>query len=659
MKLFWAVLLLFNLSLSGCIKSKDRKENAMNSAFNTENGAVYRGDAPEFPEGLDWLNTSRPLRISELKGKIILLDFWTYCCINCMHIIPDLKKLEAKYPAELVVIGVHSAKFLNEQDTDNIRQAILRYEIEHPVVNDRDFKIWQQYGANAWPTAVLIDPEGNIAAKRAGEGVFDAFDKAISGMIDKFNPVIDTARIIFDLEKNSKPKGLLNFPGKVLADEKNERLFITDSNNNRIIITTLDGRLIDIIGSGKESKEDGSFENAGFFHPQGLALDGNYLYIADTENHLIRKAGLKERIVETVAGTGKQVYDRSPEGKAGTQGLNSPWDLVINNGILYIAMAGPHQLWAMDLSDGEIRLHAGSGRENIIDGSLKDAALAQPSGITTDGSKLYFADSEVSAVRSAEISPKGRVRTIIGHGLFEFGDKDGDAEDARFQHPLGITYLDGKIYLADTYNNKIKVIDPLRRTSKTYAGTGKSGRQDGKLLQSTFDEPGGITYAKGKLYVADTNNDLVRLIDMKSGTVSTLTITGLEKMKKPMAFNRQDFKGEVVEINDVDLSSLDKIEVKFRLPVGYKVNTAAPNQMRLFTEDGNVSISHNISEPEFSLDIKKLSSRKKIFAEAVVYYCRKDNEGVCLIKDILYEINSSRGGRGSLVITYNLPEAKP
>src|SRR5215475_7196021 len=132
--------------------------------------------APEITGGRGWLNTDKPLSLAALKGKVVLLDFWTYGCINCIHIIPDLKKLEAKYPNQLVVIGVHSAKFLNEKGTENIRQAILRYEIEHPVVNDKDFEIWQSYTARSWPTLVLINPKGKEVGRHSGEGIYDIFD---------------------------------------------------------------------------------------------------------------------------------------------------------------------------------------------------------------------------------------------------------------------------------------------------------------------------------------------------------------------------------------------------------------------------------------------------------------------------------------------------
>jgi len=604
----------------------------------------YDGNAPEFPKHMEWLNTDHPLTLHELHGKIVLLDFWTYCCINCMHIIPDLKKLENKYADELVVIGVHSAKFLTEQGTDNIRQAILRYDLEHPVVNDKDFKIWKSYGANAWPTLVLIDPRGDIVLKRSGENIYDALDQKIGQLTTQYADIIDTTRMHIALEKNKVPDTFLKFPGKVLADGQSNRLYITDSNNNRIVVTDLDGNLEEIIGSGKAGKRDGSFENAQFFHPQGLALDGNNLYIADTENHLIRKADLSERNVTTIAGIGKQVYQRHPDGLAKNTGLNSPWDLTIDDNVLYIAMAGSHQLWQMTLGNNHISLFAGSGYENIQDGPAEQAQLAQPSGLTSHGNDIYFADSEVSAVRKASISEKGKVSTIIGHGLFEFGDVDGNYKKARFQHPLGIVYVDSMLYVADTYNNKIKQVDPEKRYSTTYAGSGKAGMQDGKWDEATFDEPGGISYADGKLYMADTNNHLIRTIDMETRIVSTLKIKGMGEKSAPSQFNRQEYAGKIHSIDAVDLSGLDTLKFNLKLPDGFKINPLASSAVHIFTPDKSVNIRREIDSTHFSAPIQKPVTADTLYAELLVYYCQKDNEGLCYIDNSLFEFGKNSNG---------------
>ncbi len=504
-----------------------RSTSAQNAAKGTKPVDQLRGtvDAPEFPKDMQWLNTERPLTMKELRGKVVLLDFWTYCCINCIHVLPELKKLEHKYPNELVVIGVHSAKFTAEQDTENIRQAILRHEIEHPVVNDRDRIVWKAYSVEAWPTLCLIDPEGKIIGDLSGEDIFDTFDPLISGIVREFDREGKMKRgpLRLSLERERMAKTTLLFPGKVLVDEKSARLFVADSNNNRIVVATLDGEIKDTIGGGKAGLEDGGFKDARFNKPQGMALVGELLYVADTENHAIRRVDLEKKAVTTIAGTGKLAQRVLSPGPMRTDLLlNSPWDLVHHDGKLYIAMAGLHQLWVLDLESRKRGRFAGSGAEGRVDGALAEAALAQASGITTDGEKLYFADSETSSIRSAELRRNGRVETIVGVELFEFGDRDGTGPEVRLQHPLGVTYYEGMLYVADTYNNKIKRIDPKTKKAETFLGTGEPGLRDG--AEARFDEPGGLSIAGGKLYIADTNNHAIRVADLETKTVSTLKL---------------------------------------------------------------------------------------------------------------------------------------
>ena len=387
----------------------------------------YEGkeSAPDFPEGLEWINTTRPIRMSELKGKVVLLDFWTYCCINCIHVLPDLKKLEHDFPDELVVVGVHSAKFEGEKVSKNIRQAVDRYEIEHAVVNDHEMKMWKEYGVRAWPTMALIDPAGKVVGLISGEGNYTMLKRFIGEMVQVFEErgEMDRRVLDFQVERTQTDQNRLLFPGKVLADAKSGKLFIADSNHNRIVVVSLEGGAIEaMVGSGQEGLADGDFKTAQFNHPQGMAFDGKILYVADTENHLIREIDFTTGQVRTIAGTGHQARVFNVSGKGLKTGLNSPWDLELHQGVLYIAMAGSHQLWQMDLQSSEVSPYAGSGREARIDGGLLQSALAQPSGWASDGLKLYFADSEISAIRSAELKTAGRVETIVGGDLFDFGD---------------------------------------------------------------------------------------------------------------------------------------------------------------------------------------------------------------------------------------------
>lgn len=502
----------------------------------------------EFPEGVTWLNTPQPIELQQLRGKFVLLDFWTYCCINCMHLLPELKKLEKAYPNELVVIGVHSAKFSGEQDSKNIAEAIQRYEIRHPVMNDANHVLWDRLGINVWPTLLLIDPEGYAVWGKTGETTFEKLDEVLKPAVAFYGRKELLDRRPLDLSHPPEADTPLRFPGKVLADEARSRLFIADSNHNRVVIARLDGTLIETVGSGAIGRSDGNFTLAEFNHPQGMALRGESLYVADTENHLLRKVDLAARKVTTVAGVGQQARKPAPPGRLAKPldaPLASPWDLLVLKDSLYIAMAGAHQIWRMPLSGVGIGPFAGNVREDIVDGLLLPrepyqegfCSFAQPSGLATDGTRLYVADSEGSSIRMVPLPPAKLVRTLVGTAhlakgrLFTFGDVDGTAQTARLQHPLGVAFYRGQLYVADTYNNKIRVIDPSDGTTTTLAGTGAAGNADG-TEEATFDEPAGISAAGGKLYVADTNNHRIRVIDLGAGAkVETLTIAGLTPPK--------------------------------------------------------------------------------------------------------------------------------
>lgn len=430
--------------------------------------------------------------------------------------------MEKKYPNQLVVIGIHTPKFDSEKDPKSIRKAMDRYEMRHPVLNDAERKIWNRYGVLSWPTVFLVDPEGYLVGQIAEEKVFDALDKAISQLIPvhRKRKTLNEKPLPFQMERVAREgNGPLYFPGKVLADAEGGRLFIADSTHHRIVITDLKGKKIAIAGTGTPGKNDGPFDKATFADPQGLALKGNILYVADRKNHMIRALDLKEKTVKAVAGTGYQNRLRQG-GPALNTGLNSPWDLYVQDNFLFIAMAGHHQIWTLDLTKKVIFPFAGNGFENIVDGPNAMSCFAQPSGLASDGLSLYVADSEVSAIRSVGFDGDQGVKTLVGTGLFDFGDKDGVGTKALLQHALGVVFVDGKLYVADTYNNKIKVIDLKETSCTTFVG--------GSADQPVFSEPGGISYADGKLYVADTNAHRIRVVDIKTRAVSTLDLQGVE-----------------------------------------------------------------------------------------------------------------------------------
>ena len=477
--------------------------------------------APELVGHHGWINTPHPLTLAQLRGRVVLLDFWTYGCINCLHVIPELERLEAKHGHALVVIGVHAAKFTNEGDPEHLRRIVARYRIRHPVVNDRDFVIWRSYGVQAWPTLVLIDPEGYVVAVASGEGHGEALDEAIGQLVAEARErgTLETSPLPEALPE--PPEGPLAFPGKILA--AGGRLFISDSNHHRILICDPSGRVQGVVGQGEPGQRDGIFSQARFHQPQGLALVGDLLYVADTRNHLVRQVDLRRRRVHTVAGTGEPARRLNVSGTGRAVALRSPWDLVAVEGVLYIAMAGSHQIWRMDLDTWALAPHGGSGREALEDGPLREAGMNQPSGIATDGRRLFVADAEASAIRVVDLRPDGRIETWVGAGLFEFGDRDGTGREARLQHPLGIAWHEkGRLYIADTYNHKVKVLE----TSQRRVWTLILRDLDPEPTPAPFDEPGGVSLAGDTLYVADTNHHRIRVVDPDRGTVRTLLLQG-------------------------------------------------------------------------------------------------------------------------------------
>jgi DNA-binding beta-propeller fold protein YncE len=474
--------------------------------------------APELDGGEGWLNTDRPLSLRELRGKVVILDFWTYCCINCMHVLPDLKRLERKHGDALVVIGVHSAKFTNEGDSAHIREALGRWEIEHPVVNDRGFAIWRAYGVRAWPTLMLIDAEGYVVGSVSGEGHGDVLDEVASELIAEARArgTLDTRPRPHTRAAGAPAGSLLAYPGKVVVDEPSARVLIADTNHHRLLVVTMDGRVTDVIGSGRPGAGDGPANEASFSHPQGMAVVDDLVYVADTDNHLIRTVDLAGGVVATLAGTGEQARGLGAHaGPALATALSSPWDVVVADGVLYVAMAGPHQVWAYEADTRRIGPWAGTGREARQDGSRWESAFAQPSGITADEERLYVADSETSAIRAIDRRTNA-VETVVGLGLFEFGDVDGVGDEVRLQHPLGVTAWKGLVYVADTYNHKVKVLDPVTRRVSTLAGTGRD---------DVFFEPGGVAVGLGWLWVADTNHHAVKAVDLSTGAVRALSLS--------------------------------------------------------------------------------------------------------------------------------------
>lgn len=431
-----------------------------------------------------------------------------------------------------MVIGVHSAKFPAEKLTENIRAAVMRHGIHHPVINDADFNVWSQYGVRAWPTVVMVDPAGKVVGQQSGEITAEGFgavieatiaDFAAQGLLDR-TPVSGIQPAIAQ-----EPARTLHYPSKLLP-AIGDRLFVADTGHHRILEVqlTLDGGAGEIVrtfGTGEAGLRDGPITEAQFHDPHGMALLGNTLYVADTENHAVRAIDLVREQVRTVAGTGSVGRTLSPNGNTPTTiDLRSPWALAATEQVLFIAMAGSHQIWVL-IDEKTLGVFAGSGAEALLDGSRTEAAFNQPSDIVLDMGHLFIADAEASAIRAIMLEQEPRVMTIVGLGLFEFGDVDGVGADVRLQHPTGLTTgPSGLVYVADSYNHKIKTLDPTTGETRTLIGTGEAGDRDGPFARVQLYEPEGIVMLNNRLYIADTNNHTIRVADLATRVVTTVAL---------------------------------------------------------------------------------------------------------------------------------------
>jgi len=469
--------------------------------------------APELPVTLEWFNTSHPLRITEQRGKVVLLDFWTYCCINCIHILPDLAYLEQKYPTNLTVIGIHSPKFPNECVGQQVQKAINRYHIHHPVAHDPQLTVWQTYNIRAWPSIVLIDPQGYVIGIFSGEGRRQQLEKIITEQLQQAETQGVLVHDPMPVKLSPEPEALIQFPGKIHATA--EHLYISDSGHHRILETDWHGKIQRYFGNSQAGLHDGDAQSAQFNDPQGLIEINHQLYVADTKNHAIRYIDLTSGQVDTIAGTGQQGrYIGEYFTHSSQVPLNSPWDLAHHDGLLYIAIAGQHQIWILNLALQTIYVFTGSGREDIIDGDSHQAAFAQPSGLSIGQDSLYVADSETSAIRAIHLQ-EATTHTLIGSGLFTFGDQDGIGTQARLQHPLAVAWDWQRqgIWIADTYNNKIKYLDI------------KTPQVQTQPIDCDLNEPGGLSLYENTLWIANTNAHQIIRYDIQTQHCSVLELT--------------------------------------------------------------------------------------------------------------------------------------
>lgn len=539
----------------------------------------------------------------------------------------QLRQLKQQFGDSLVIIGVHSAKFPTEKETANIQKAVQRLGIHHPVVNDAGFKIWNSYAVRAWPTLVLIDPRGRIVSDVAGEIQAEKIAEHIQAVLDEHTTETKSGKLDLTTPPPIRDQFQLFFPSKVLA-HPSRKLWITDTGNHRVLECILDknreiAQVTRSFGNGAAGFIDGDTSIVQFNHPHGLVLQGDpqegFLYVADTENHAIRQISLHNGETTTIAGTGQKAHGRFPLGKATQTALRSPWDLTLVENYLFIAMAGSHQIWVYDLNDQQLGIFAGNGYEALVDGPIKESSFNQPSGLCFGLNHLFVADPEASAIRAISLTEEAKTITLVGQGLFDFGDVDGNQEKALLQHPTGLEYKNNQLFIADTYNHKIKTIDPYTGTVTTLAGTGNSGKKDGEFVISDFYEPEGITALEDLLIVADTNNHLIRVLNLNTQKTHTLILNW--------------FPEPQIEVAALEVSSPSfSLSLALELPDNFEINPASITRIKYNNQEYDFSAGQEILLPIH------LDSTSKIELQFDLQYCQHGDFELCYQKSSHYLI---------------------
>jgi len=623
--------------------------------------------APGFAGATAWLNVDHALTLDELKGKVVVVDFWTSCCINCIHTLPVLAALEHQFAGKaVVVVGVHSAKFDVEREADRLREIVSEYSIVHPIAIDGSMKLWDAWGAKAWPTVLILDPTGHIVWTGSGEPK----QAVMAGVIEEALAKGQKAGVLSDAPLRGQRhevdhSGPLSFPGKVvvLADGS---FAISDSGHHRIVFVAPDGAVQAVVGSGLAGRTDGSFEQAAFRKPQGLAEHGDLVYVADTENHAIRAIDRRARKVTTVAGTGEIGAGPLPfkgASPALTTPLRSPWDLVAVGDVVYVALAGSHQIGALHIHEGTFEAFAGDGQEQRLDGAGEASSFAQPSGVATDGKRLFVADAETSSIREVSIATRD-VHTLVGQDLFVFGDVDGPAPKVRLEHPLGVASGAGSVWIADTYNSKLKRLDLAAGAVQTVLG----GRDHAALF-----EPEGVFVHGDELVVADTKHHRIQIVT-KEGAARTLEIHGLSAPSVGVALDvaaPAPARGEPLDLGEVGLAPTGSTRVHFvwKTPTGTGINDEAPFHVSWTSSDGLASVPTSLRsvgatvQQGFDLDVVPIAGTPggRLTGELGVVLCDTETHLVCVPvrRSIELSFRVATDKAPPPTVSISLPAAKP
>ena len=552
-----------------------------------------------------WLNSDRPLTQDDLRGRVLVLHFWSRNCIECVESAAAISQIEAENQGKLSVIGIFSPKLDAEKERQVAASLLHRRGLRQLTALDKDFRVWREFSVRDWPTTMLIDPLGHIFARYSGKIDLRKFRGDLERLLSTFpKPRVDPPLPYrFIVGPESELASVMRFPAKVSGE--NGVLWVADSANHRVLgMDEYSGKILHVIGEGIPGLKDGDFRQARFRYPRGILAHKGRIFVSDTGNHALRRIDLGRRQVVRVAGTGvRGLWSEFQRGKALETPLDTPLDLALAPAgkNIYVSMAGPHQIWSFDPDRGELARAWGNGKEGSEDGPNPMVEFMQPTGMVAVGKEFYLTDAIANSLR--RIGKDGAVKTLIGGELSSFGFSDGGIDRGTMQSPEAVGQELGGLVLADALNHAIRFYDSEKRSLSTLVGGQGPGHADGSFAEARLFEPSGIYSHGGKVFIADSGNHAIRVMNRRGRRLSTLPVAFAGSELRTPDYSRFPAKVDPA----LALAAREPFTACLSVPEGWQLSKIAPSWLALAREK-STSLEPILS----SLQILTLVDQKKL-----------------------------------------------
>ncbi len=614
----------------------------LNLSFCTDSSKTKLGrgsfPASEFPDKLEWLNVKKPMKLVEFKGRVLVLFFWTGSNLKSLEILNNFRSFEIEHQDKIKVIAIHSPRFKGESNLEYVRSSIIKNRIDLTVIHDPNFLIWRTYGINNWNSLLVIGEDSKVIGRYSIDKnllrIDPIFEKLLNFDISEtdYNAKDESTF----LEKNKNPESILSFPEKIIVDDYGKDMYVSDSNHNRIlIINRQNGFIKDVIGNGQIGFDNGKFNQSTFNYPTGLVLLDKNLFIVDNKNHSLRKVDLEKKIVTLFSGTGKKGDEIVQNGFAPVTSFSFPYDITREGSTLYLSNTGFNQFIKIDPSSGKIESLFSETKDINYNPEFFSKV-----GMTFYRETIFTTDSSSGSLKSINADFPSKVKILIGNKAMNYGDTDGDQNVARLQFPKGIYAKDDQVYIADTLNNKIKVYDLKKKVLKTLAGTGQKGSKNGKFLESTFNEPSNLYLYNSEIYVTDSNNNCIRVLDLNKSVVTTFYINASPEFiienKKKITPLKETYPYKSIIISPEILSLKLKLNISKKYiwdPNAYfyfKIISSNPETLNF--QNNDIRYFENFTGETIFYPKEFKEGNTEITIDSIIYFCDRENQSLCYFK---------------------------